>query len=595
MRKGFHLVVDLEGGLAGAPEPGGGGVLLLADARLDNRRELAEALAGWLRGTNAAPEDTELILAAYLEWGEDCPRHLLGDFAFGLWDPRSRRLFCARDPLGVRPLYYARSGSRLGVASGVEALLEDPAPSRDIDLIAVGDYLLGMTSEADRTFFKDVHRLPAGHTLTAGPQGVRVRRYWDVAGIEPLSLGEEDAASRFFELLSQSVRDRLDTPGSPVAVAMSGGLDSTSVAAVTAKELAGRGAQPLLACSFVFDQLTKCDERPYIGRLSEALGIQTAFVDAEKFWFLGDEEAYSPPLETPMMSWESCFRQMLGILRERGARVLLTGHGADDLLLGSKLVYADRLRGGDIRVVNEIWKYSRSRRYGWRPLYRLLVEPMLGSGASLALRRLLRRQGRSVPPWIAPDLTRRTGLSDRLAEVQRISAQGCARDELYRNLIARPSYHRSIEWYDRHAKPLGIEVRHPFLDRRLFEFVFALPPAHLVRLGERKPLLRRAMAGVLPDFIRLRRDKTSLGGFVDFSLRKEAGRVRNLLAAPLSADLGIVDGEAVRRSFESYCRGERTAEQRSLWYVISLELWLRRHAGRFSDLGETKGFSREAA
>jgi asparagine synthase (glutamine-hydrolysing) len=594
--KGFHLTIDLEGGLVGASEPGGSGVLLLVDARLDNRRELTEALAGRLRGVNRTPEDAELILAAYLEWGEDCPRHLVGDFAFSLWNPRSRRLFCACDPLGVRPLYYGQAGSRFGVASNVGALLGNPVPSRDVDLVAIGDYLLGMTSEPDRTFFTGVHRLPAGHTLTAAPGGPQIRRYWDVAEIEPLDLSEEDAASRFFELLSQAVRDRLDVPGGSVAVAMSGGLDSTSVAAIAARELARRGNQPLVACSFVFDKLTACDERSHIARLSETLGIQTAFIDAERFWFLGDEEVYSPSLETPLMSWESGFRQMLGALQERGARILLTGHGADDLLLGSKRVYVDRLRGGDLRVVNEIWKYSRSRQYGWRPFYRLLVEPTLGSGATLALRRLFRRTGRgSVPSWIAPDFARRTGLKDRLAEVLRIPAQGRARDELYRNLIARPSYQSSVDWYDRNARPLGIEVRHPFLDRRLFELIFALPPAHLVRLGERKPLLRRALAGVLPDFIRLRRDKTSLGSFVDFSLRKEADRVRSLLAAPLSAELGIVDGEAVRHAFESYCRGERIAEQRSLWSVISLELWLRRYAGRFNNLGETVGFSRKAA
>jgi asparagine synthase (glutamine-hydrolysing) len=151
---------------------------------------------------------------------------------------------------------------------------------------------------------------------------------------------------------------------------------------------------------------------------------------------------------------------------------------------------------------------------------------------------------------------------------------------MYQRLIYRPSYHRSVEWYDRNSGPLGIEVRHPFLDRRLFEFFFALGPEHLFHFGERKHLMRRALTDVLPDPVRLRR-KTSLGSFVDFSLRKEAGRVRRLFTAPLSADLGIVEGGAVRQAFEGYPAEGARQEQRSLWYVITLEMWLRRHLQTF--------------
>ncbi|HKI01256.1 MAG TPA: asparagine synthase-related protein [Thermoanaerobaculia bacterium] len=569
--RGFHKAVDFAG------EQEKGDICVLANARLDNRRELTASLSAWLYGTKGTPGDADLIRAAYLQWGESCPEKLLGDFSFSIWDPCRRRLFCASDPLGVRPLYYTLAGSRLEVASAIRPLLSTPGGTHRIDFVAVGNYLTKMTSEPERTFFEGLYRLPGGHTLTATPESLRVRRYWDVAELSALALDEEETASRFRELLTQAVRDRLDTPEGSVGIAMSGGLDSTSVAALAA------GAGPLRAYSFVFDQLDECDERVFISSLSRDLGIETTFIEAERFWFLGDAEAYPPPLETPEVSWDFAFRQMLQALRERGGRVLLTGHGADDLLLGSKRVYAERLRRGDLRVLGEVWQHSRSRRYGWRPFYHLLAEPLIGPSAASALRRLFsRREPFRLPAWIAPDFADRTALSERLAEYVRGPAQGSARDEMYQNLIARPSYHRSIDWYDRNAGPFGVEVRHPFLDRRLFEFVFALPPEHLMRLEERKLLLRRAVAGILPDAVRLRRRKTSLGGFVDFSLRKEADRIRNLLAAPLSAELGIIEGSAACQAYERYCAGETAPGQRSLWYVITLELWLRQYLGQFN-------------
>lgn len=564
----FFVEIDLAGGADAHRQA----VAVFADARLDNRRELSGVLA-----LPPSPSDTELIRAAYLRWGDRCPEHFLGDFAFVIWEPKERRLFGASDPLGVRPLYYWRTGSRLLVSPDLSHLLGNPGVPRRIDPIAVSDYLAAIASEPERTFFQDVHRLPPGHSMTATPEGIRLHRYWDIDPKHRLEYRrEEDYAAHFLELLRQSVRDRLPEEG-VTGVAVSGGLDSTSVAAVAAREMRSRGSGSLLACSFVFNQLSECDERPYIQDLATNLGLETAFIDAERFWFLGDDQAYVPPADTPMMSWESPFRQLLGALRERGGRVLLTGHGADDLLLGSRLAYADRFRRGDLRVVQEIWSYSRGRRYGWRPFYKLLAEPWLGSAAP-ALRRILNRsRTRPAPEWIAPDFARETRLAERLAEAERGPERKTAFHQMYERLIARPSYHRSVFWYDRNSSPFGIEARHPFLDRRLFDFVFAVPPEALIRLGERKSLLRRAVAGILPDAVRLRPRKTQLGAFVDLSLQKEAERVQKLLEAPVAAEIGWLNAPALQKAFASYFTDEPDEARRALWYAITLELWLRHH------------------
>ena len=417
---GFRISIDLPRGRASCEPPARvleqQGLLLVADARLDNRQELIDALE-----LTGAPGNAELILAAYRKWGERCPEHLLGDFAFALWDPRHRRLFSARDPLGVRGLYWARNGQCLFVASAARLLLELPEISRRVDPIAVGDYLSRITSEPERTFFQDVHRLPGGHTLTASAEGFRIARYWDVQSLPSLSLGESEAADRFLELFRQAVRDRLGSGVGPTGIAMSGGLDSTSVAAVAARETSS-----LLACSFVFDQLGECDERPYIQTVADSLGIETAFIDTERFWFLKEAGEDVPHLDSPLMTWDSAYRQMLGVLRERGGAVLLTGHGADDLLSGSRFVVADRLRRGDLRVIRDVWDYSRSRRYGWRPLYRFLAEPLLGDTFGSLLRHAFRgRRAAGIPRWIAPEFIRSTGLAERYAQACQIGRASC--------------------------------------------------------------------------------------------------------------------------------------------------------------------------
>jgi asparagine synthase (glutamine-hydrolysing) len=585
---GFQVFIDFEKGtlaLEGsdrAREPHPSGLILAADARLDNRQELLDALAGELSG---APGNADLILAAYLKWGERCPEHLLGDFAFVVWDPKHRRIFGARDQLGVRPFHYAQTGSLLCLASQAYQILRHPEVPRRLNLVSVGCYLLDLTSEPSRTFFESVLQLPPGHSLSVTSRGQWVHRYWDIdLSKKTVYRNEGDYACHFLEIFRQAVRDRLTTPGGRFGVSMSGGLDSTSVAAVATQELDGRNKSPLLACSFTFKQLRECDESFYVKSLSEALGIETAFIDAESFWLLGSEEAYVPSLDTPIMYWDAAFQQMLRVLEEKHYNVLLTGHGADDLLLGSHLVYADRLRRGDLHAIGEVWNYSRSRRYGWRPLYKFLIEPLLGSSTTEALRHILgrHRTGQAVPDWIAPDFARRTGLIERITEDQRLQKGSTALDQMYEHLILRPGYLNAVEWFDRISAPFQIEVRHPFLDRRLFELIFSIPPDQLFRCGERKPLLRTALTGVLPDLVRLRRQKTHLGSFVDFSLRqKESERIRALFASPISSKLGILEGESLRQAFERYCTSEPNETQRSLWCAVTLEIWLRRHLCEF--------------
>jgi asparagine synthase (glutamine-hydrolysing) len=203
---------------------------------------------------------------------------------------------------------------------------------------------------------------------------------------------------------------------------------------------------------------------------------------------------------------------------------------------------------------------------------------MLPRGLDAGLRRFFRHVHPSrVPEWIDPGFARRTGIADRLQEAHVENRHDMARGEISSQLALAP-YEQAVHWLDRVAAPFGIEVRHPFLDRRLAESVLATPPGELFELGCYKPLLRRAMTGILPDALRLRSTKTKLGSYVDLSLRERAvDLIEEIVNAPLIADVGYVDGEKLRAAFRAYRQDGPTPERRKIWYAVTLELWLRRH------------------
>jgi asparagine synthase (glutamine-hydrolysing) len=547
---------------------------VLTQARLDNGPELARLL-------ETADEPAALILAAYRRWGSSCPRHLLGDFAFAIWDGERRTLFCARDPLGVQPLHWHRTGPRLWLASEARQLLTDPAVPADLDEQTVADYLAGLPEDPSRTFFRSIQPVPPGHTLTAEAAGQRLERFWKPGeGREIRYRRREEYAEHLRELLQTAVATRLPGPEAPVAVTLSGGLDSGSVAALAVQVRSVQCGTRPFAVSMVFDQLRECDEREWILPAAAELGIEVVTVPAERFQFLSNPEIDRPALDTPFLAWDSCFHEVLRKARQRGAGVVLTGHGGDELLGGSPRVYADRLRHGDLTAAWEIARYAkRSGSERWKVLSYYLTQP-LAPRLDRGFRRLLGK--RILPPprlpaWIPGDFVKRSGLEERWAEA--ISPERFrrpAREDILESLGSMAG-DRALLWYARRAAVFGFEVRHPFLDRRLVEFSAAIPPQQLFQVGHYKPLLRHALKGLLPEPVRLRRDKTRLSGFVDLSLRNSFARLETSLERPLAAELGFLNGASFRAAFRKYLQDKSEKPSTVLWYAFTLEIWFREY------------------
>ena len=441
---------------------------ITAYARLDGREDLIAKLPRAPR----TQDDAELILLAYETWGEDCVKHLLGDFAFVIRDKRSRQLFCARDHFGVKPFYFARVEDEFLFSDSLKTIRRDPRVSDALNETAIGDYLVfGLNQDLSTTTFRDIQRVPPAHSLTIGDGSTTLRRYWTPDTSNEVRFRDNNSyVERFSELLQRAVRDRVRDTGR-VAVSMSGGLDSTSLAAV-ARDC---GAD-VHACAVVYDQLIPDEERYYATAAANHLGIPISFVVADRYSLFdeqvpGDMDQPEPFLLSPLTAQ---FHNLLRLCEAHG-RVAFTGYDGDAFM-----------------------HEPRRSRFQVRT----------------ALRRMLGRdRGRPViPQWIDEEFAKRTNLHDRYNESfctqrHKKDAKKGLRPAAIESLNSKV-WAPLFEGYDAGATKLNLELRHPFVDVRLVEYLLSIPA---VPWCLHKHILRLAMKDQLPAAV-LNRHKTPLAG-----------------------------------------------------------------------------------
>ncbi|MCC7354739.1 MAG: lasso peptide isopeptide bond-forming cyclase, partial [Anaerolineae bacterium] len=272
---------------------GTGDLVLTADARIDNRDELVKAL-GLASSLSDEFSDSELILGAYQKWGERCPEQLLGDFAFAIWDAKRQHLFCARDPMGVRPFYYHHSALLFVFASEIKALHCLSQVPRLLNEMRVADYLVRLFEDRAITFYRDILRLPAAHSLIVARGGeIRLRRYWALDPSREVRLRSDDEyAEAFLGLFTEAVRCRTRS-AFPVGSTLSGGVDSSSVACTARRVLTAAGKQTLHTFSAIFPGLPEkvlplIDERRYMSAVLAMGGFESHYVHADRLSPLTD-------------------------------------------------------------------------------------------------------------------------------------------------------------------------------------------------------------------------------------------------------------------------------------------------------------------
>lgn len=449
-----------------------GALTLVADARLDGRATLCQSL-GVAQAERTQISDAELILLAYRRWGHDCPRHLLGDYAFAVWDSGARSLYLARDPVGARPLYYHKSAAGLAFASDIQALLNLPDIPRRVDVDEVARYV--GYAPPHPPFFHEIDRLQPAHWLLASPGGMRLQRYWHPME-QPAILHARDAdyVDQLHELLTIAVADRCHV-ACPVATHFSGGLDSSLVTLYAARQLratgrALRAAIPWAPARSEDYPAYPDDERDIIDRLAGEWEIALQYPSGEPNEF-HEGILLNPFHDNGFSIFDE--RSAMRLARDSGAGLLLSGTGGDAVLSAHDHGYALAMlvRGEWSPLATYLKRLLRRRSMlgGARQLLQQLLLPWLPNRAYLQWLR-----------WTSP----RPLVSSLLKPCHHHLLDGRRHPSLHARTRPDPRAMALIqldidawrlEGCARWAAEFGLEQTYPLLDRRLLDFVFGTP------------------------------------------------------------------------------------------------------------------------
>jgi len=550
---------------------------------LDVRRDL-EA-----RGhTYRTRSDTETIVHAYEQWGDDFVRRLRGMFAFALWDARRKRLLLVRDRLGVKPLYWARSGNLLLFGSEIKAILASGYVEPQPNVAAIPELLSTRYVSGSETLFRGVNKLLPGHMLDFEQGVVRTRQYWDVPvgqhdGLTELGRNPSDTqiADRFLDLLEESVRLRLMSDV-PLGMFLSGGIDSSAIAAIMASLI----DRPVQTFSVAFKERA-FNELQYSRELAQAIRADAHEVvidDADFFAALPrlvwhEDEPIAHPSSVPLY--------FVSALARNHVTVVLTGEGSDELLAG----------------------YGKYPRIAWNWRAGTIYERMVPRGvrANIARRlpamlspRFARLAARS---FLTVDRSPESMLFDNFAAIPLAHQQellhrslraGATPSHAYAASVAhfdRPNGHSTfldrllyadIKTYlvellmkqDQMSMAASVESRVPFLDHKLVEFAARLPDRWKLSGLTTKRVLRQAMKGILPESIV---NRPKMGFPVPFSQWTRAAWnsvAHDVLLDRRSRERGIIDPRGVERLLASHAAGTTNGGDR-IWSLLNLELWYR--------------------
>lgn len=570
---------------------------VIFDGTLYNREELRGRFAA---ASSPDTNDAALILKAYLHKGEDVLHDIKGVFALLVWDERRNTLLCARDPLGVYPLFYASADRELLFSTSIDALVRHPRVADTVNRAALADHLLARWPQLEETYFEAVKRVPPGHAMMVRGAARQQYRYWDPIPVtapvhDPRVNITEDELERFDELLDQAVNRCLQL--GQAGVYLSGGLDSVSIAAVAADNSRRQGLPDPLALSLVFPTPETSEEdvqrRAALGLglphelmpLYEAAGSQGLLRSAMEMG-----STWPAPLLSP---WAPAYHNLGLEGKRRGCRVILTGQGGDEWLGVGPIYGADLLRALNFRGLYQFYKterrsFSATRRHILRNLlWQYGARPWVAKASRAFLRRtapgVLRTRrrwyvARSTPDWIAPDPVLGREIYHRME--QRLGSKPEVQGSFYRyeeqQAFDFTVWSMDQEEHFESGRRMGVPLRMPFWDADLVEFLRRTPPELLNQGGFTKGLVRQTLGRRFPKLGFERQKKVTAYGFYrEVEMGEGADLWRTIGGAQALAELGVVDARALNSHISALISGDQPRLTYRIREVLMLEAWLR--------------------
>ena len=575
-----------------------GRLAITCDARIDNRDELIPQLS-----FNGRPideiTDCDIVVEAYKKWGEECLPRLIGDYIFAIWDQRERKLFCGRDPLGVKHFYYYhRPGQFFALASEIKALLALEQVTSELDEDYLADYLVLNTENKVSTFYKGISRLPATHGLVINGSGLRTWKYW-TPNSEELRLknaGEYQEAFRekFIEAVSTRLRSAY-----PIGSTLSGGLDSSSVVGVASDLLKKAKREPLHTFSGIFPTTAKADPRidelRYMKAVVERTGCIPHYVNVDDVSPVKDLGRILDHTDQPMghlnvfMGYE-----IYKAAQKENVRVLLSGHDGDcTVSYGYEDFEQFAARGQFFRLFKEARALGRNVPAPQHSLKALTwergIKPAIPQPVVDLWRTVRRRPTRESSPVFYPlnfnavntQFRQPLDLEERVRRFRTLSyPEDVSRAEFHWAVLTNGIFATMHEQSEKLAGACGVEQRHPFFDRRLIEFCICLPPGQRMYNGWTRSIFRYAMEGFLPPEIQWRTDKARLGASIKTNLFKfESNDVKKLSQETAERLRRYIDLEKLQEVYRKCMTNVRKTDHEVLFILTSVYLlsWLERY------------------
>jgi asparagine synthase (glutamine-hydrolysing) len=522
--------------------------------------------------------DTEVIVHAYEQWGPACVERFNGMFAFALWDVRNRKLFLARDHLGVKPLYYHQSSTRLAFASEIKSLLADRSIPKAVDTEALGELFTFRFVPAPRTMFKDIKKLPAGHYLLADARGIEIRRFWNAVPVHLANSRENELIERYQDLVQDAVKLQLRSDV-PVGLFLSSGVDSSCLLALMRQELSG----PIHTFTIGFEGGEATNETDDARRIAQRFGAQHHEMIVGPQDYLKYYDRYLWDLEEPLGNESAAAFYFVSKLAAQEVKVALTGQGVDEpwasyhRYLGVHLSHTYQripgfLRNGLIRpLVNSLPRGERFKRAvgsldepdvltRFVKIYSFFTQEMRASlfNGNLASSDYANYSAKAAIAHLQNDVR----ALDPVSQMTYIDTRASLPDDL-------------LMVSDKTSMANSIEARVPFLDVRLVEFIESLPLQYKIRRGGGKYLHKKAIERWLPreDVYRIKKGfanpvtqwlRSHISAYVDeclFSKESSIGEFFNV--------------DYIRQIVQAHLDG-RENYMRHIYLLISFEMWHRR-------------------
>ncbi|HKY27348.1 MAG TPA: asparagine synthase-related protein [Pyrinomonadaceae bacterium] len=559
------------------------GHMLCWDGRLDNRGELISELKNYDLEDHT---DVAIVLGAFRKWNEGFLSRLVGDFALSLWDNRSQTLLLARDPVGVRPLYYHATGEMIVWSSELTPLIELPSLRLEVD----EDYVAGFLANSldpGATPYRYVRAVPPGHVAKVTKGALELRRFWKLNPDQKIRYKTDAEYEEHFRyLFREAVRCRLRVNG-PAWATLSGGLDSSSIVCMADDILASGDAEAskLETVSYVYDESTSCDELNFVEVIENFRGRAGKHLSEGDYPLLG---VFPEESDITYPDFVDCFfarhQGLCNAMSADGARVIITGHGGDEVLCSGanpSFELADLLLQGKWISLNQSLRaWSRFLRKSYfSMLLRDLAIPLMPRNVQIFCG--LVPKNLQLPSWFDPEFVARTNLKNR-----NLNFANIFNFKLPSERAQAGGFLSAVGFVSRASfRTRGrIELSHPYLDRRLVEFLQAIPHEQRIRPGETRSLMRRALRGLVPEKVLNRKTKRGPDEALLRAMVREWPRLQTMFNSPRVQDHGYMNADLLLAALERARHGCKTS---SFAPTICLELWLQAFEHRRSKAKST--------